>query len=101
MLHKNWSFYDGLHVVFRPQNMSAGELQRGMIECFSDFYSYANAFNDALSTVYEAGRALLKKLYAEAPIPSFRGPAIKLVAPAVVRKWVKENRPYLRYLSGY
>ena len=29
MLHKDWSYYDMNHVVFRPENMTAGELQQG------------------------------------------------------------------------
>lgn len=38
---KNWSLYDGTHVVFRPKNMSAAELQQLFLWAWKKFYSAA------------------------------------------------------------
>lgn len=35
---KNWSLYDGLHVVFNPARMTPWELQKGVIEAHLRFY---------------------------------------------------------------
>lgn len=100
MLHTDWEYFDGMHAVFRPKNMTPEQLQRGMIQCFDDFYSYGNATIEALNTVFATGKALAKRAFTDAHFPSFRAPAIKLAAPSVVRKWTKENRTYLNYLKS-
>lgn len=38
---KDWSLYDGTHVVFRPKNMKAAELQRLFLWAWKKFYSLA------------------------------------------------------------
>lgn len=38
---KDWSLYDGTHVVFRPKNMKAVELQRLFLWAWKKFYSLA------------------------------------------------------------
>ncbi len=40
----NWDWYDNLHVVFHPKEMSAYELQMGIMDCFDDFYSSRKGF---------------------------------------------------------
>jgi len=35
----NWDYYDNLHVVFHPKQMSAYELQMGVIDCYDEFYN--------------------------------------------------------------
>lgn len=41
LLHKDWSLYDGQHVVFQPKHMSVGELQRGIEWTWKKTYSYS------------------------------------------------------------
>jgi radical SAM superfamily enzyme YgiQ (UPF0313 family) len=41
LLHKDWSLYDGQHVVFRPTHMTVGELQRGIEWTWRKTYSYS------------------------------------------------------------
>lgn len=40
---KNWSLYDGHHVVFRPKRMTAWELQETALEAHQRFYSLKRA----------------------------------------------------------
>ena len=98
LLHKNWEFYDALHVVFKPRNFTPAELQQGMIDCFSDFYSYSNALNDALNTFFETFAVLIKKMYRKVHFPSFVSPLVKLFGIRIVRNWIIHNKPYVEYL---
>jgi len=41
LLHKDWSLYDGQHVVFQPSLMTPGELQRGIEWTWKKTYSYS------------------------------------------------------------
>ena len=39
---RNWSLYDGQHVVFRPRHLTADELQRGTEHAWKTGYSWRN-----------------------------------------------------------
>jgi radical SAM superfamily enzyme YgiQ (UPF0313 family) len=101
LLHKNWQFYDALHVVHKPRNFTPFELQQGMIDCFSDFYSYANAFNDAINTFFETFPALIKSLYIKVHFPSYFSSLIKFSGKRIVRNWIMHNKPYIDYLYRF
>jgi radical SAM superfamily enzyme YgiQ (UPF0313 family) len=98
LLHKDWSMYDGLHSVFTPRNMTADQLQKGMIECFSEFYTYLNAFNDALTTTGETVLASFKSLYSNPFFPSFYPSFMKLAGHQILKQWMHKNQGYLAYL---
>ncbi|MBD3314845.1 MAG: radical SAM protein [Chitinivibrionales bacterium] len=101
LLHRQWRYYDGLHVVFRPKNFSAGELQQGVISCFNDFYTYTHALSDAISTGMKSMMAAGKRLITpRVPWPSFSGPLMKFVGRGYVKQWIRENASYVRYLRG-
>jgi radical SAM superfamily enzyme YgiQ (UPF0313 family) len=98
LLHKDWSLYDGLHSVFAPRNMTADELQKGMVECFGDFYNYLNAFNDALSATGRALTATIQSIYKQTFFPSYYPSFMKAAGRHIVRQWVCKNQGYLAYL---
>jgi hypothetical protein len=41
---EDWSLYDGQHVVFRPNNMTADELLRNTRRAWIETYSYKSMF---------------------------------------------------------
>ena len=41
---KDWSLYDGQHVVFNPKLLSARELQTNTLLAYTKFYSLRRAF---------------------------------------------------------
>jgi len=98
LLHKDWSMYDGLHAVFSPKNMTPNDLQKGMIECFSGFYTYLNAFDDALSAFGRTVSATIKSFYTRAFFPSFYPSIMKVMGRQLMRQWVNKNQHYLAYL---
>ena len=99
LLHKKWEFFDAMHVVFQPKNFSPAELQQGMIDCFSDFYSYTNAFIDAINIFFETSLKLIKSTYKKVYFPSFVPSIIKFAGKRIVKNWIIHNKPYLAYLS--
>jgi radical SAM superfamily enzyme YgiQ (UPF0313 family) len=99
LLHKKWEYYDAMHVVFQPKNFSTVELQKGMIDCYSDFYSYTNAFNDGLNLLFNSLVALGKRIYGRAYLPSPIPAIMKIAGKHIVKSWVLNNKPYLDYLK--
>jgi radical SAM superfamily enzyme YgiQ (UPF0313 family) len=99
LLHKDWQYYDAMHVVFRPKHMTPFQLQEGVIACFSDFYCYLNACNDALNLTWDTVGTLFRRLYAEVDFPSFFGTLYKALGKHIVRSWVAHNQTYLAYLK--
>ena len=97
-LHKQWQFYDGMHVVFQPKCFTPVELQQGMIDCFSDFYSYTNGINDAINIFFETCLTLIKRMYKKTYYPSFFPSLVKIAGKKVVKNWIMHNTPYMGYL---
>jgi radical SAM superfamily enzyme YgiQ (UPF0313 family) len=99
LLHKRWDYYDAMHVVFQPKLMTPVELQQGMIDCFSDFYSYTHAFHDAVNLFFITAWNSVKFLNHRVYFPSWVSPLVKLFGKRIVKKWLIFNRSYLGYLS--
>lgn len=49
ILHSDWELYDTRHVVFRPTNMSAEQLERGYWRAYERFYSWRSIVQAARS----------------------------------------------------
>ncbi len=100
LLHKNWEYYDGLHVVFHPARMSALTLQNGMLRCFSSFYNYSNALRGTVSGAKKilgsAGKnsSPFLRLASQKLQPSL----MKIAGKSIIRSWQQQNSPYLQYL---
>ncbi|MBU2461277.1 hypothetical protein KKH65_00165, partial [bacterium] len=73
---------------------------RGMIECFSDFYSYANGVNDGLNLVFDTIKSAVKSLYTKAYFPSLLPFIMKFAGKEIIKRWLAENKSYLSYLKG-
>jgi radical SAM superfamily enzyme YgiQ (UPF0313 family) len=98
LLHKVWDYYDGLHAVFQPKNMTPLELQEGMIDAFKDFYSYTRAVNDALNIFVEYNVNALRSWYSDVTLPSFSNVGLKIAGTKIVKRWVEQNRDYINFL---
>jgi len=99
LLHKDWRFYDAMHVVFRPRHFSPAELQQGVIDSFADFYSYSRAAGDALAIFFETGDALLQSLSRRVRFPALTPALVKAFGRRIVKDWLRFNRSYLGYLD--
>lgn len=104
LLHKDWDYYDAMHTVFKPKNMSALALQNGAIDSFKEFYSYTKMTNEAFNVMADMGFRTLKSLYSNVRMKnyiynSFFRVTIRAVGKSIVNKWINQNKGYLQYLS--
>jgi len=98
ILHRMWRYYDGMHVVFRPKAFAPYGLQQLAIDSYSDFYNLVRALNEGLEAA-AAGAARLVGIAARSfGAPSLTNAIIKLVGKRIIRRWLRGNDEYLRYL---
>lgn len=76
---RDWSLYDGQHVVFRPKLLSARQLQLNVISAYTRFYSLSRSFS------------LLLKF-------RFHNAMFRFMGHAIIREWIAHNRK-LSWLS--
>ena len=69
---RDWSLYDGQHVVFRPKQLSARELQFTTLRAYTEFYSFYRTMS------------LFLKL-------RFRDAMFRLMGYVIVKDWIKRN----------
>lgn len=69
---KDWSLYDGQHIVFKPKMLSAKELQLNIIKAYTKFYSLSNSL------------ILLIKLH-------FRNAIFRFMGYSIVKQWLERN----------
>ena len=77
---RDWSFYDGHHVVFNPKNVEPYCLQKAQINGHRRFYSTLE---------------VIKRFYRF----DFFNALIAAYAKRLTRTWVKENKFYLKVMK--
>ncbi|OPY58617.1 MAG: Radical SAM superfamily protein [Syntrophorhabdaceae bacterium PtaU1.Bin034] len=70
---KDWSLYDGQHIVFTPKLLSARALQVNVLKAYAKFYSVYNSL------------VLLTRL-------RFRNAFFRLMGHTIVKDWIRRNR---------
>ena len=70
---RDWSLYDGQHIVFNPKLLSAKELQLSVVRAYTKFYSLYRSFS------------LLLNL-------RLRNAMFHFMGYVIVREWIKRNR---------
>ncbi len=90
LLHEEWQYYDGQHVVFRPKNMKPEELQEGIINSYKAFYSYLTLADDILKTGLDFLFNLPNSL-----LPQFDRIKHRLMGRYIVNRWLEFNRDYI------
>jgi len=73
IFNRDWSLYDGQHIVFTPKLLSARSLQVNVVRAYIRFYSISNSF------------ILLLKL-------RFRNAFFRLMGYCVIKDWLRYNR---------
>jgi len=83
VISRNWSFYDGHHVVHQPRKLSPYELQMGAINAMAKFYSWRGI----------AQKVLKRDVYYA---------TIRYWGKKMIRDWWKdeENREYVEWLRA-
>lgn len=99
LLHRGWRFYDAMHVVIRPKNFAPYELQRLCLDSYEDYYSLRRAVGDGLEAVLSSLARLSGRTLDGFGVPSHCNAWLKVVGNRIVRRWIRSNLQYLRYLS--
>lgn len=81
LLHRDWHYFDGMHVVVQPNRCSAYEMQMGIVNELQRFYSIPSVLG-----AYRRGRGWRVKYRAGGHY--------------LMKKWVRENREYLHRLQN-
>jgi radical SAM superfamily enzyme YgiQ (UPF0313 family) len=83
VINRNWSFYDGHHVVHQPRKLSPYELQVGAIKAMEKFYSW---------------RGVAQKLWKR----DYEYAAIRYFGKKMLKDWWKdpENRAHVEWLKA-
>ena len=81
MLHNQWTYYDGMHVVVRPEKCSAHTMQMAIVDQMQRFYSMKRVL-----TSYRIKRGWRVKY--------------RLGGHLLMKKWVKENAGYIESLKA-
>ncbi|MFB3919480.1 MAG: radical SAM protein [Candidatus Velamenicoccus archaeovorus] len=76
---RDWSLYDGQHIVFAPKLLSARELQMNVLKAYARFYSVYNTM------------VLFVRLH-------FRNAFLRLMGHKIVKDWLRHNRS-MRWLA--
>lgn len=76
---KDWSLYDGQHIVFTPKLLSARKLQESVLKAYTGFYSLYNSF------------ILFTRLH-------FRNAFLRLMGYVIIKDWMRYNRS-MRWLT--
>lgn len=101
IIHKNWEHYDGLHVVFWPENFTPFNLQNLAMDSFKSFYSVAGAANEIINLFADSAIKNLSLLRNKgvAHTYSFKNALFKAGGGLILKKWNKLNRSYMKYLQ--
>ena len=98
ILHRIWRFYDAMHVVIRPKNFAPYELQKIALDSYEDYYTLLRALNDGLETAVSSMARLTGRAIHRFGAPSHSNAWLKLMGKWIIRRWVKINAQYMRYL---
>jgi radical SAM superfamily enzyme YgiQ (UPF0313 family) len=79
ILHRDWQYYDGMHVVVEPRECTAHDLQMAIVRGMQRFYGLRRALG-----AYRRGRAWRIKY--------------RIGGHFLLRAWVRENAQYLERL---
>lgn len=78
---RDWSLYDGQHIVFNPKQLSAKELQITVVRAYSKFYSLSKSF------------LLLFKW-------RLRNAMFRFMGYTIIKEWIRRNQK-MPWLAGH
>ena len=96
LLHKDWDYYNGMFVVFRPKHITAEELMRRMFGAYVGFYSIPRTIRDSFHLAARmAGDMFIKKSRRK---HRYRIDTIvkRLAARMIVKRYHKSNTDYVK-----
>jgi radical SAM superfamily enzyme YgiQ (UPF0313 family) len=98
LLHRMWRYYDAMHVVFQPRAFEPYELQELTMSIYGDYYSVLRAMNDGIEAAASATARMAGRAAERFGAPSHWNVLYKVMGSHIIRRWMRGNHDYLRYL---
>lgn len=100
MIHNDWKYFDGLHVVFWPENFTPIALQELAMDSFTHFYSLGGAANEIINLFADHAISAAYWMADKSRVHthSFKNALFKAGGKLVLNRWNKINKPYMSYL---
>ena len=101
LIHRNWEYYDGLHVVFWPENFTPHSLQSLAMDSFEGFYSLTSAANEVINVFADKTVSAFGWVSERSKIHtfSFKNAFLKAGGRLILNKWNRVNESYVHYLE--
>lgn len=100
LYHKNWDYYNGMFIVYRPRCMSASKLLDETHRAYNRFYSVRRTLVDTLDLVLHIFLDALLWNFRNSSRYSFHAMFIRLGAKAIIWKFSQLYRGYKEYIDG-
>jgi radical SAM superfamily enzyme YgiQ (UPF0313 family) len=98
LLHRVWRYFDAMHVVFRPKQLSPYRLQELAMQEYGDYYTLLRALNDGLETALAGLATLVGRRPRQPAHRALTNAALKVMGNRIVRKFRLGNEDYFAYL---
>lgn len=101
LIHRDWRYYDGLHVVFWPEKFTPAGLQEYALEAFEKFYSLTSAANEIINLMTDEVSSFACAMANKSRLKthSLKTAMFKAGGKVLLGRWHKLNKTYLAYLS--
>ncbi|HOK40366.1 MAG TPA: radical SAM protein [bacterium] len=99
IFHFNWNYYDGMHIVFRPKNISPYELQIETIKAYKKFYSVKRTMLELLRFVFNITFDAFVFNFDKVYRYDINNLYLKMGAKFIIREYLKLNKEYCDYLK--
>ncbi|MFP4520651.1 MAG: B12-binding domain-containing radical SAM protein [Fibrobacterota bacterium] len=99
LYHKNWDYYNGMYIVFRPKNMNPLKLQRAVIKAYKKFYSFRRTMSDSLRIGLNIFLDALVFNFSRVFQYDFNTILVRFGAKMIVGKYGEINHHYLEFLD--
>lgn len=100
LLHRDWSYYDGMHVVFQPLRMTPAELMAETVAAYRRFYSIQRTAYLFLRTLFDVSFDAFVWNFSRANRYDFNNLVLKVGARLIIWNYTALNREYDRYLES-
>ncbi|MBD3271718.1 MAG: radical SAM protein, partial [Elusimicrobia bacterium] len=100
LLHHNWDFFNGMHVVHYPKSISPLQLQLGVINAHRKFYSVSRTLLDLLYFIFNITSDALVWNFSRAKRYDLNNLYLKAGAKLIIIEYIRSHNNYIDYLQN-
>ncbi|MFH1379956.1 MAG: radical SAM protein [bacterium] len=100
LLHTNWDYFNGMHVVHKPMKISPLELQEGLVNAHKKFYSFSRTMLDLLYFAFNITFDAFVWNFKHVRRYDINNLYLKAGAKFIISVYIKFHRNYISYLQN-